>query len=323
MLRVAINILNWNRAADTLCCIAALSRLSLPPELGVSLEICVLDNGSSAADRQTLADGLRDTPVRLEYSPLNLGFAGGHNRLLRESLAVGVDFVWVLNNDAIADADCLAKMLRLIVSDETCGAVSPLIRALHDRSHIDFCGAVHDWTALESIKAASPQQGAEFEKTRRPLTWLHGAAVMLRCRALRQVGLFDEDYFAYYEDNDLGARLAAGGFSNRVAFDASVSHFTTLGAPEERPTYFHYLMARNALLFWLKNCPDAWRRPIRYRVVQQSIVAAQRLENSGQHDKADACLLGAWDGLLQRIGPPRLERPVPWPMRLISRVFLR
>jgi hypothetical protein len=79
----------------------------------------------------------------------------------------------------------------------------------------------------------------------------------------------------------------------------------------QRASYFFYLMERNEMRFWVDNTPNAWRRPVRYRVVQRAITHAWRLRQRGLQDKADACLLGAWDGLLKRGGPPVLNRPVP------------
>jgi GT2 family glycosyltransferase len=141
--------------------------------------------------------------------------------------------------------------------------------------------------------------------------WLVGTAVLLRAAAVRQAGLFESSYFAYFEDNELAVRFARKGYFSRMAFDARVLHFTPWQMEEQRASYFFYLMARNEMRFWVDNTPGAWRRPVRYRVVQRAITHAWRLRQRGLQDKADACLLGAWDGLLKRGGPPVLNRPVP------------
>src|SRR5512140_2899001 len=94
--RVLVVVLGWNGAADTLACLASLERLDYP-----AFDVLVIDNGS----RTSVAPEVRRRFPRcrtLEL-PANLGYAGGNNVGLREALAGGYEFAWVLNNDTVVD----------------------------------------------------------------------------------------------------------------------------------------------------------------------------------------------------------------------------
>ncbi len=81
-----------------------------------------------------------------------------------------------------------------------------------------------------------------------------GAAVCLRSEALREVGVFDDDFFMYYEDTDLSWRLQAAGWSIRYAADAVVRHRHSASSGEWSP-FFTFHVERNRLLVFTKNAP--------------------------------------------------------------------
>src|SRR4051794_40126020 len=91
---VAVIIVNWNRKADTLRCLA-----SLADSTGPGLDIFVVDNASSDG----LADAIRAAypDVRLVINHRNDGFAEGNNIALREALRANYEYVMLLNNDTV------------------------------------------------------------------------------------------------------------------------------------------------------------------------------------------------------------------------------
>jgi len=228
------------------------------------------------------------------------------------------DFVWLVNNDATVHADALEKMIRIMKEDPTCGAVAPLCIAEHDPNHIDFLGAWHDWKNLTSVRSSSLAETASLERTKPDAQWIAGTAVLFRVAALKQIGLLDEDLFAYFEDNDISARLAAAGWKNRVALDAKVVHACHQGKDTNRPPYFFYLMQRNFFHFWRKNTPPPFRRLLSPRLLDRSLFEVNRLYFGGYQQLGDAALLGTSDGFWGVTGAPRLDRS---PSRSI--VFLK
>lgn len=132
---------------------------------------------------------------------------------------------------------------------------------------------------------------------------------MLRISALRQVGLLREDFFAYYEDNDLCARLAAAEWTCRIASDSVVTHPLPV-RDSDRPPYYFYLMLRNYLLFWSSHTPPSYRRFLRLRLLDQAFFDATKLYRAGFKAHGDAALLGIYDYLRGRFGAPgSLVRP--------------
>jgi len=317
---VLVSVLNWNSAKVTLKCVASL--LAKPSVEGISVNIVVIDNGSASDDWALLSKSLSAQPVRLLRQETNLGFAGGHNIAMRMAMAEDADFIWLVNSDAIVEPDCLDKLLELMAARPMCGAASPVTVALDDKDKVDFCGAYHDWKRLESARVSSIEDARRLEREQPEAMWVSGTVVLYRIAALRQIGVLDEEMFAYYEDDDIGARLSQAGWLSLMAFNARASHFRYQSDEHDRPPYFFYLMTRNAILFWTKNTPAAYRRRLKLRLLDRSLFQANILMSKSQPERARACMLGLIDGMRGKGGPPRLERRVPPYLELLRRLLL-
>lgn len=315
---VLVSILNWNTASMTVECVASVLALERAPHLGV--EIVVIDNASSPDDWGTLQASLDPAQVTLLRQDRNLGFAGGHNVAIRHALARKVDFVWLVNSDALLAPDTMDKLVALMEADPRCGSTSPVVRALHDSGHMDFCGALRDWSKLDSVRADTIEAAREMEAAHPDRMWLAGTVIMFRVAALAQVGVLNEKLFAYFEDDDIGVRLSRAGWTNRLAFDAVARHAQP-DVKERAPHYF-YLLYRNAFLFWMEHTPAPYRRFLRLRLIDRALFTANRLYDRGLDKKAEACLLGVLDGLQGRGGPVDLTRRPPLAIRLL-RSFMK
>ena len=319
MTSIVVSILNWNDAASTLRCVRSVCDSVLPN--GETIDVFVLDNGSSTADWTSLQDGIDPSAVTLIRNETNTGFAAGHNVAIREAIRRNADYVWLLNNDAVVESNTLATLLSVHSTAPDCGAVSPLIYAMHDGKTVDFAGATHDWENLKSLHAGDVASAEKMQTDHPEDFWVFGTAPLLRMAALSAIGLLDEKFFAYYEDDDLCTRLARAGWSSRMALTAAILHHRRKAVYLERPSYFFYLMARNALFFYLAYTPTEHRRWIRLRLFSRSMITAANLYDHGLIEKGNACLLGIWDGLRGRSGPPRLDASPPAWLRLVSKRF--
>lgn len=318
---ILVSILNWNGAAETVKCVESL--LALDNAGGHAVRIVVIDNGSAQADWLLLQESLHNAPVELLRQELNLGFAGGHNLALALALEQDVDYVWMVNSDALVKPGALDALVATIDADPRCGLVSPLVLALADESVIDFCGARHDWANLNSISCTSVEEARAMEQAYPNDMWLMGAAFMMRVAAMREVGMLNHLYFAYYEDNDLSARMAAKGWLCRMAFDAVVLHDHPVSRADEKGAYYFYLMARNYFMFWFQHTPAPYRRLLRLKLIDRSMLMANRLHGSHYDDKAAACMLGVYDGQTGRTGKWNLERRVPLMMTMLRKLLWR
>ena len=122
---VYIVILNWNGRPDTLRCVA-----SLETQTYSNYRILVLDNGSTD-DSVYMLRRLGDR-IRLIEIPVNLGYTGGSNLAMRDAFESGADYVWLFNNDAVAEPETLAKLVAVCEADTGIGLASPLVRDEED-----------------------------------------------------------------------------------------------------------------------------------------------------------------------------------------------
>lgn len=317
-IRVRVSILNWNAADETLACFASLAGLTRPA--GIQLIVRVVDNGSRPEEVARLESGLPTGCLRRLES--NLGFAPAHNLVIDEAIEAGDDYIWVLNNDAVVTDGALAGCLRLFEGDPRCGAVSPVVLEKREGGEvIDFLGSYHDWKALASPRLKSEALTRAAERERPQDMWVAGTAVVYRVSCLREIGGFDPHFFAYFEDNDMGARLAQAGYHNRMAYDAVVYHKAHAEMYADRPPYYFYLMTRNGFHFWRKRRAWPSRLHITLRLCARALWTARELAEAGYPAKSEACLLGLIDGVRGVGGAPNLEQGIPPLLRKLGRKF--
>src|ERR1700757_1370728 len=114
--KVCSIVLNWNGWRDTSICV-----LSLLQQNYANHWVIVVDNGSTDDSVTRLRQEFPE--ITLIENKTNLGFAAGCNVGIREALAAGADFVWLLNSDAIADPNALHSLVETASRDPRIGAV--------------------------------------------------------------------------------------------------------------------------------------------------------------------------------------------------------
>lgn len=209
MTQVCIVVLNWNGWSDTIECVRSLRKQNYK-----NSSLVVIDNASTDGSVEQIRQALPD--VDLISSGRNLGFGGGCNIGMRQALARGADYIWLINSDAHADPDALGAMVRQAEQFPLLGAVGSVLYEPDRPGQVQLWGGgrVQLWWG-SSRHLSGPGR----------LDFVSGASVLLRCRALEAVGLFDEKaYFMYWEDTDLSFRLRAAGWAIGVAQNAKVWH---------------------------------------------------------------------------------------------------
>lgn len=253
--RVTVVVLDWNGASDTVRCVRSLAAVA--DEADVS--VLVVDNGSATPTAGALAQAGLDVPVlRLEE---NLGYAGGNNAGLREALARGADFAWVLNNDAEVVVGSLAALLDAAARNPRAAALAPRVVRGDDPKRIWVAWGEVTWRqSLVGLVGEDAADGPAWD-VERDAPWLPGCALLLRASALAEVGLFDEDFFAYHEDVDWAARAQAKGWSCRYVGASRVVHHIhgSSGGAAHYGGFRKYLSARNSVLYALRH-GSVWQR---------------------------------------------------------------
>lgn len=194
--RTSVVIPNWNGKDTIGSCLDSLLSQSLKPH------IIVVENGSVDGSLEYLQ---QEYPmIELVINKQNLGFAGGVNCGIRRALAREDEFVALFNNDAVADKHWLENLVEVLTNNLRAGIATCKFMDIHGK-HLDSTGDLYSVWGLPYPRGRGEPVNDSYDKD----TLVFGAsggASIYRTETLRDIGLFDEDFFAYYEDVDVSFR---------------------------------------------------------------------------------------------------------------------
>lgn len=250
--RVCALVLNWNGADEAIRCLESLCEQTYP-----DLELLIVDNGSTDDSVSRLSAAFPH--VSLLQNAENLGFAGGVNVGLRHAMTRGFDYVLPLNNDLVLAPDCVQELVNVAGGDVA--FVTGTIYYSGDSRRIwSIGGHVHPLTLEKTHDVRGDIDRGQLPPVMaRDL--VPGGATLMACAALEEIGLFDERFFLYYEDNDLSLRARRAGFRAAVATKARMWHAVASSSGGSDSPRERYWMARSSARYFAKNA-QAWQVPI-------------------------------------------------------------
>lgn len=287
-MKIAIIILNWNSAADTISC---LSRIAEWRHL--QAVVWVVDNASTDGSAETIA---RDCPhVRLVRNPTNLGFAGGNNQAIRAALALGDAPILLLNSDAFIEEEDVARLFETLESNQQLGLIGPLLLDADRRTQLLAAGGRNPVLHHHS-HILKPGDGAPVHI----VEYVPGTVLLVRAEVFRTVGFLDEDYFFNMEVADLCMRARRHGYLSAV--DTRARAFHDLGRSSGlRETLYAYYIIRNRFIF-IRKFYRLGRLPLYGFWTLYSLALSLKLELNGKSSAGRAIRLGLFDGLGGRFG---------------------
>ncbi len=244
-IKVATILVNWRQPQKTLEAVDAVLNQTRPSS------IIVVDNDSKDDSINYFIKHL-SISVKLIKSDTNDGFGSGVNKGLKEAYSYGAKYVWLLNNDAVPERDCLEKLISVAVGDSKIGVVGGRI--------IDPTGVVPD-------HAGSVMNGNNFnckysissaELNNAQFAWITGACMLLNVSTLKVIGEFDPRFFMYWEDADLSCRLKNAGYSIGVADEAVVVHQAGTSSNENKLRRYEWHIRSQSLWVEKHFRPKAW-----------------------------------------------------------------
>ncbi|MHB1739391.1 MAG: glycosyltransferase family 2 protein [Actinomycetes bacterium] len=285
---VSVIIPTWNGRELLEGCLLALDRQTRRPD-----EIIVVDNGSVDGTVPWLVTAWPD--VRVVALAQNTGFAPAVNRGIAEATG---SLLVLLNNDATADPRWLQSLADAAGStDEAVGFfASKIVSAVDGR--VESVGDVVDRAGRGRQRGYGQADDGRFDAVVEVFSAC-GAAAMYRQSMLARIGGFDDTFFAYYEDLDLGFRALLAGYRGLLVPTAVVYH--TGGVTSARlPGLKSYLSTRNAWWLLVKNLPTPLLVPVLGRFC---VVSTARLLSDAGHGRLGSALRGHRDGMagLRRI----------------------
>lgn len=225
---VHVIVITYNGKRHLEYCLPALARTTYP-----NYQVILADNGS--------ADGAPEfaettyPACRVLRNGANLGFAGGNNAAMRMSLGESADYVVLLNDDtAVLDPEWLTRAVATAEADRSIGMVG-----------FEIINGSGEYNADVAVPMTSPSTVTSY------VSRIDGCALFIRASVLRQIGLLDEIYFMYAEEDDLEIRAIRAGYK-LVAINSPIYHVG--GATSKKyPAIISYYESRNYLRFALKN----------------------------------------------------------------------
>jgi len=205
---LGIITVNWNDYNNTARLLSSLRKIEQPSFIAI-----VVDNGSTDGSAQRLKAEFPE--IYLLEMERNAGFGTANNAAIRLLLEKSIPYSLLLNNDAIPTQDAIIKLVNHMKAFPQAGAIGAIILEDTPTPTIQAYGGacIRPWLGI--AKAAQTPQA--------PIDFLTGACILFRNNALREVGLFDETLFLYWEDADLCLRLQKAGWELQVA-DAHIIH---------------------------------------------------------------------------------------------------
>lgn len=243
---VTVIIVNWNSGILLEKCLQHLKMQTIQPE-----QIIVVDNGSTD-------DSLNNTYLSAEKITVlkmgvNIGFAAGNNRALEEC---STEFVALLNTDAFPEKDWLERLLDAAHKNPEVAAFGSKQLYLNNPEFIDGTGDIYHISGLAWRNRYGKKQNKQ-DSISREIFSPCAAAALYRRQPIVDIGGFDEDFFSYMEDVDLGFRLRLLGHKAVYVPAAVVHHcgFTSTGGQLSNFAIYHGF--RNSVWVFIKNMPGA------------------------------------------------------------------
>lgn len=244
---VSVVIVNWNAKANLKECLDSLFKVRYSP-----LEVIVVDNGSSDG---SVAEVKKKFPsVKIVEVKKNLGFAEGNNLGYEKSTG---DYILFLNNDCIVTNNFLDKLVSYLKKNPNVGIVQPTIifyrpnTNLHNK--INSVGSFF----LKSGFLYHQDYGKKFvgEKYNKPFEIFsaYGACFLVKREIIERIGLFDSDYFAYFEETDLCHRTWLAGYSVMTYPTVRVFHKGAQTSAMLPSAFIQFHSFKNKFYSYLKN----------------------------------------------------------------------
>ena len=239
---ITVIILNWNGKKFLPECLESVKKQTYP-----NLTIMVVDNASADGSVEYLRAEYPE--VVLVINDKNLGFAGGNNSGLR---ACKTPYLVILNNDTDMRPDCVAELKKVMDRDPRIGACASRIMLKFEENRLDAAGlsVCADGLALGRGRMEPPENYPREEE----VFFASDCCTLYRKSMLDEIGYYDEDFFAYADETDLGWRARARQWKCIYVPTAAINHHHSGSSGSVSP-FKVFLVERNRICVAIKNFP--------------------------------------------------------------------
>jgi len=234
---VGIVVLHWGAREATEACLESLQKATYS-----AVRVFLVDNARSLDD--TTAHRVAPLAVEILRPPRNLGFAEGCDWGIAAALDAKVDYIFLLNNDAMVSRDCLETLVSVALRTPRAGILSPQIAFQEAADEVWYRGGEFSpWG--RGPRHSGWRQRVDTNRPPADVDYATGCAMLIDPAVIHTVGTFDARLFAYCEDLDFSLRARRAGFRALVVPAALVYHGTTY--TDQRRAQRVYYSIRNIL----------------------------------------------------------------------------
>lgn len=213
-------------------------------------EVIIVDNGSSDGSLDYLKNNSFDFPLVLIENKENVGFSPAVNQGIRKAKN---NLVFSINNDTEIKKGSIKSLVDLITSSDDIFSVQAKMLQYNNKNLIDDVGDEYNLLAWTK-KVGENHESSEYVEVKDIFSSCAGAA-MYNKSILNEIGLFDDNFFAYMEDVDLAIRSKINGYRNLLCPDAIVYHIGSATSGSRYNEFKVKLAARNNVWVVYKNLP--------------------------------------------------------------------
>lgn len=240
---VSVVIPNYNGKHFMDACMQSLRKQTIK-----NFEIIVVDNGSVDGSIPYIKEKYPE--IILIDMKENTGFSGAVNAGIQHAKA---PYIFLLNNDTECEPDCIEQLCYTIQKKDNIFSVASKMVQYHNRQLLDSAGDVYTMVGW-AFNRGNGKRVSTYEREEKVFTACAGAA-LYRKSVFEWIGLFDEDFFAYREDIDIGVRGLMNGYENWYCPKAVVYHIGSGTSGSKHNEFKVKLGVRNNLYFNYKTMP--------------------------------------------------------------------
>lgn len=239
---VSVIIPNWNGMKTIVKCLESVYKQTYD-----NIEVIVSDNDSQDGSADYIEKSFSKT--RLIKNGENKGFPGGNNSALK--VAQG-KYYMMLNNDTEVEPGCIEKCVKTINENARYGACATKFLLRDERDTVDAAGIAIYEDGL-SIGRGRKEKAAKYDK-KEEVFFASDGACLYRKEMINDIGLYDEDFFCYAEETDMGWRAQLRGWKCIYEPEAVVYHCHS-ASTGTYSSFKAFLVERNRLWVAIKNFP--------------------------------------------------------------------
>lgn len=247
--KIAVVIVNWKKYDLTNDCINSVLKNSFN-----NLKIILVDN---EYDSFKLKKFQNRKKIKIIKNQKNEGFCKGSNIGIRYALENNFDYILLLNNDTVIETNLIRNLIKFS-TEKNIFVVQPMITDISGKKIWSSGGKINNFLGTFRTKYKGKDINKKFNY-KSELDWFSGCCCLFKSEIFIKTGLFDENFFAYYEDVDYSLRLKNNGYKigfydkSRVFHHSSMSLKLNESSEGTLSPKIHYLTTRNHIYLIRKH----------------------------------------------------------------------